>query len=343
MKDEYSFNFKVSTLTKILIWAGLAAIAVSSISYGNYENYVGVVAVKKIIEIIGTTAFSAGLVSIVVEISTISGIVDKAFSRLLNGDFPVDKISKENQKKMKMKIVSEDTKIPVDRLKNTIYRYEEELEKLARSVFYEYHNITYYITPDEKQACFHINATVDFKIVNKYDNDDDNKFRLRMKLFKENSNMTEDECISILNFKKLKIGGKDINPAECIHVESIEHKTESRYYDYKLILEKDLGNTKANKIVAEYSYNIPIFDTRQSFRIGRPCKNVTHKIFIKPDVSNGEKWTISADVFSAFCCKQDDDNSNFSVEQGTDEMITITYKDWALVGNGYTVMYKKVI
>lgn len=98
---EYNIKITITTLTKILVFGGLLLIAASSVQYGEYEKYIWVIACKKLLEIIGTTAFSAGLVSIVVEISTISGIVDKAFAKLLNCDFPIDLMSGENRKKIK--------------------------------------------------------------------------------------------------------------------------------------------------------------------------------------------------------------------------------------------------
>ncbi len=338
---EYNIKITITTLTKILVFGGLLLIAASSVQYGEYEKYIWVIACKKLLEIIGTTAFSAGLVSIVVEISTISGIVDKAFAKLLNCDFPIDLMSGENRKKIKKKIIAKEAGIPEDAIENSIYRYETDLLEQMSTIYYEYHNITYYITPDCNNQCFHISAKIDFKIVNKYEHDEDNKFRLSMKLFKETPSMTDEECLKNLNIKNLQINNKDAEPKECMRIAEIEHKSESKYYDYKIFLEKDLGSTKSNKIVAEYSYNVPMHDASQAFKIGRPCKNIEHKFYIKPDAGTGEKWRIRANAFSAFCHKQGSDDSNYKVEQDTDETLKISYKNWSVVGVGYVVFYQK--
>lgn len=338
---EYHVSVGISTLTKILVFVGLLLIALSAVQYGKYEGNIWVIAGKKLFEITGTTVFSAGLVSVVVEISTISGIVDKAFTKLLNCDFPIESISGENRRKIKRKITAKEAGVPEEAIENSIYRYEKDLLELLNTIYYEYHNITYYITPDCGNHCFHISAKIDFKIVNKYEHNEDNTFRLAMKLFKESPSMTDEECLKNLDFKKLQINNKKVNPKAYIRIAEIEHKSESKYYDYKVLLEKDLGNAKSSKIVAEYSYNVPMHDASQAFKIGRPCKNIEHKFYIRPDSGTGEKWRIRANAFSAFCHKQGSDDSNYKVEQDTDETLKISYRDWSVVGVGYVVFYQK--
>lgn len=211
--------------------------------------------------------------------------------------------------------------------------------KLVGNRYYEYHNITYHITPDASQQCFHVKLKIDYKMKNK--NLSDNNFEMKLKTYKICNFQTESDCKA--NFKMhLKINGEEINTNDVITVEQIYHNTQSTYYDYKIKIFKPLSKEE-NKILADIEYDAPIFDTIQSFRMPLPCKILEHKFYIHEDKSNGEKWKLQARAYSTFFNKQDDDNSNYKVEQNTDQTLIIRYNHWGLVGNGYCVFCEKII
>lgn len=84
--EEFTASIKISTLTKFMVVIGLCGIIFSNyIKIDNINDWRNIV--LKIFETISSTLFSAGLVSVVVEISTINSIVDKALNKIFKGIF----------------------------------------------------------------------------------------------------------------------------------------------------------------------------------------------------------------------------------------------------------------
>ncbi len=96
-----------------------------------------------------------------------------------------------------------------------------------------------------------------------------------------------------------------------------------------------------NQIKAEINYDVPLHDISQSFKISVPCKYIEHKFYINKDIQTGQEWFIQASAFSTFYHKQDEEESNYKVEQNVNDSLIIRYNNWALVGNGYCVFYQK--
>ena len=102
---------------------------------------------------LGLTFISAGLVSIVLEISTIKNYIEDAIINLTKGDLPLETLSTDSLNNIHLKAAGLRTKdhIGSEELKNTIYIFEEKLLNCAENVYYEYH----------KQKCT-IDITDDF-------------------------------------------------------------------------------------------------------------------------------------------------------------------------------------
>lgn len=349
-ENNYDATVKVSTITKFMVFLGIIFIISSKIglSYIN-KKLLPLVVILQVIDALGTTLFSAGLVSVIVEISTINNIVKKAFERFLKGDFELDGMSQKTLMKLKNDISLKLLNLEKKDLSNSPYKYEQKLLNMVNEKYYKHHNITYHITPDENNKCFHVKAKIDYQIINK--NLIDNCFLFKLKVYKFEGNTPEEKRIkhkgkglgNINNFNcTVKINNELINNDEIITVEDVTHITESKYYDYKITLSKNLQGEK-NKIQAEINYDVPIFDICQSFKISSPCKNIEHKFYIERDCATNEEWVISANAYSTFYHRQDEEESNYKVEQNIDQALTIRFQNWALVGNGYCVFYQKKV
>lgn len=84
--EEFVASIKISTLTKLMVIIGFVGIIfLNGIGIDKYDGWKSVI--LKILEVICNTLFSAGLVSVVVEISTINSIVDKALNKIFKGMF----------------------------------------------------------------------------------------------------------------------------------------------------------------------------------------------------------------------------------------------------------------
>lgn len=333
MKENNNFDLtlKVTTITKSMVIGGLVLIILTKLIPSQFEiSDEFWILILAIAEIIGTTIFSAGLVSVIVEISTIKSLVSHAFKNILSGNFELDGLSQIALMKLKHNIALKLLDNQSKDLENSPYKYEDKLLNSVNEKYYEHHNITYHITPDEKNNCFHIKTKIDYKIVNK--NLIDNHFDVRLKLFKIGSGN---------NFSaSVVINGNNENINNILTIEPVKHHSESTYYDSKIVIHKDLDGVR-NKIKAELNYDVPLFDICQSFKISAPTKNMEHKFYINEDVQTKEKWQIQANAYSTFYHRQDEEGSNFKVEQNVDDSLIIRYTDWALVGNGYCVFYQK--
>lgn len=340
-QEEYSATIKVTTITKAMIICGIAGLTISYFISTEYlKSHYILSCVIKIVEVISSSLFSAGLVSVIVEISTIKNLVSDAFNKILTCNFPLDNFNNNSLSSLNKEVASKLTGITTKKLGNTIYRYENKLIQMVNEKYYEYHNMTYHINPDENNKCFKIKMKIECKIVNP--RLVDNVFLLGMKLYKPCDSLTMEQCLDELNITKFEINKKNIQVEEnMVNIEEITHETESKYYDYKIKFIKDLGNVIDNKILIEFTYTVPLYDICQSFKLSYPCKNLDHKVYINNDINTGEKWKIKSNAYSTFYHRQDDDESNFKVEQNIDTAVTIRFKDWAFPGNGYCVFYQK--
>lgn len=345
-KDEYDATIKVTTITKFMIFIGLMGLIIPQfVDDAFLKNHYILNASIKILNVISSALFSAGLVSIIVEISTIKNLVSDAFNKILTCNFPLDNFNENSLIQLNKEVASKLTGMTEKKLGNTIYHYESNLLNSVNEKYYDYHNMTYHITPDENNNCFNIKTKIECKLVNP--SLSNNVFDLGMKLYKPKADLSLEECLNLLNISKFEINKKKIQieqiESELIEIQEITHESESRYYDYKIKFKIDLGNIVENKIHLEFTYSIPIFDICQSFKLAFPCKNMDHKIYINQDISTKENWKISANAYSTFYHKQDDESSNFKVEQNIDTSVAIRFKDWAFSGNGYCVFYQKDI
>lgn len=333
-KNNFGVEVKLSTVTKIMVCFGLAGIVVSkSIKTDDYI----ILTVLSIVEIIGTTLFSSGLISVIVEISTIKNLVTHAFKNILCGDFELEGLNQNALISLKNKIASKLVDVNEKNILNSPYKYEKKLLDMVNEKYYEYHNITYHITPDERNNCFHLKTIIDYHIVNKQQIE--NCFEVRLKLYKM-QNTNQSSGVSNNFDVKIKINKENINTNDILSIEPVTHSGESTYYDSKIRIYKELTGVK-NRIKAEILYDVPLFDICQSFKISAPCKNIEHKFYINKDIQTGQEWMIHANAYSTFYHRQDEEDSNYNVEQNVDNSLIIRYKDWALVGNGYCVFYQK--
>ena len=179
---------------------------------------------------------------------------------------------------------------------------------------------------------------IDYKIINPKLLE--NHFEVRLKLYEMPNNNNNRNSISNNFSMSLTINKKDIKTKDILSSEPITHSGESTYYNRKIRIFKKLSGTK-NDIKAELNYDVPMHDISQSFRTSSPCKSLEHKFYINKDCQTGEEWIIQANAYSTFYHKQEDDESNYSVEQNVNNSIIIKYTDWVLVGNGYCVFYQK--
>ena len=93
-----------------------------------------------IFNVVGTTILSAGLVSVVLEVSTIKKYVSDALKNVLNTDFPLDSYSDKNLSILNKKIAAKLGKVNEEFIVDSIYKLEENLIELLDGLYYKYYN-----------------------------------------------------------------------------------------------------------------------------------------------------------------------------------------------------------
>lgn len=333
---------KITTLTKWLCILGIIMLIFANISFpSEWSSLWWFDMLLKVFNIVGSTSLSAGAVSLIVETSTIKGIVSNSIKQLMNCDFPIRSYSNEVLAKLKKRIAAQmaEKEIQGERLLETPYCYEQFLQQYIDDIYYEKHKITHHITPKETSNLFHSKVRLEYVIIN--ENQKENIFRFALQLYKEREDLTLEECFNHFKINCFKINGQDIDVKDYCNITCVEHNYESRYFDYKIVMQYTLERTcKRVKIEAEYEYDSPIFDISHSFHFTRPCKQAEHKYYINEDESTQKKWFLHTQAFSTFYHKQTDENSNFKVEANSDSSVTVQYTKWALVGNGYMLVFQ---
>lgn len=307
--ESYEVKLSVTTLTKCMVIVGIILIILSMVLKGDGGDILSFI--KKCCEIIGTTLFSAGLVSVVVEISTIKNLVQVAFKDVLNAEFPLDAYSEERMKKLGIDLARKRCKNTMsdETFCNSVYKMESELLNLVDGLYLEYHNAKYIVKPNDEKNTFIKKVSVDYKVINKFNLE--NKVEFNLCLFDSEEGMRDSDRKKAFILNKFMVNETDLlaEKDKCIRIEPIPKKAHSTY-TYRLFFTRELQKCKEHKVVLEYEYEIPQSDVTQTYKISTPCKRLSHEILIdeKKSISN---WRITPSAFTSFYCNQNESDGGF--------------------------------
>lgn len=333
MKKERSVNFKLNAkaISFIFFLTGIGLIAISSVEFQKpfswWESWGKATANNA-----GTTLLVAGVISFLMEISTLRDFFQGLLKNILNDEFPFDAYSRENLMNFRNSLSAYLSGRDIDAInlsKDTIYRYENKLLELATGLYYEYHNAKYMIYPRESEGKIRINATLDYKIINQFG--EKNEIRFKTRTYAND----EEEAKKSFKLQELKINNQLIETKELVYIEKIEKQEESNFYDYKVKIKKDLGKGKVTIVHMKYEYYLPISDRMQNYKITLPCLKMEHEIGMK------EQWELRGSAYTAFYIKQESSDSKFKIEQSSPDLIRIKFNDWVFPGGGYSIYYDK--
>lgn len=337
--DLYTVNMKLSTVTKWITLGGIMCILVvnildNTLSTDFLKKYYAVKPILDILNTIGGTLFSAGIVSILVEISTLKGLVSDALSRVLQGNVPLDSYSNDILEKLNKKIAAKRGNVNIEKVNNSIYSVEPKLIGLLDDLYYNYYNATYDIIADEKQGVFHKNITLDYEIINEYGKP--NSIAFTVSLYNANTNMSDEEKKREFIIKSFKINETDLTSEANNYKKIVPIEQKHSEYQYAVKFERELQKCKSHKIHLELKYDVPKEDLSQVFRATHPCKSMKHEIF----VVNSPNWVVHGTGFTSFYIKEDNNNS-FHVTYKQDSVLLIEFDDWSIPGAGYVAYLAK--
>lgn len=295
---------------------------------------------------IGTTLIASGVVSMLLEISTLKNLVSNSLKNILNDEFPLDAYSEENLENFKKSITinlynRKGKKVDKNKFDKSIYSaYEHKLRESVLDCYYEYHICHYDITPDEEKGIFSVKASLSYKIVNLYEKEAEVYFRA--KTYSISADELDEKSENAFVLTLLEINGKPVtDPGQYMTKENIPKMERFDYYNYKIKIHKKLGTKKEYTVKMEYQYNMPITDTFQSYKFTQPCKRAEHRLRIFTDQSTKRIWKLRVSAFAAYYCKQKDDSARYKVEQKENDVAKILMNDWIFPGSGYLAIFEK--
>lgn len=338
---------KLTTVANIMLIFGFLIFVVTYLpDQGTKEGYPVLGAIIDAFRNIGLTLFSAGLISVLVEVSTITSVVQKALETLVQGNFPFNKFSNDRLLELNKQIAvkrSEKNDLKVEQLEKTIYCLEPELLNDSIGVYYEYHKDTTIIQPDESKHVFQKFVKLEYKLINRFK--EPCSIRFCISLVNNSDNMTDEDirkCFKINKFEILCSGEVESNEKELrnivierdldnlVQIEAIEKKPYSTY-NYLVKIEYPIENVATCVVKLMCSYEVPMSDPIQSFKLNHPCKEFEHNIYVQKD-----NWEIMADAYTAFFFT--DDNKEYQVTQDVPNSVSIVFKNWAVSGAGYMAL-----
>lgn len=340
-KKRFEVKMNLSTVTVFLIVMGISLIILANILLNVFteeflSKYYATRPILDIANTIGNTLFSAGIVSILVEISTIKGIVLDALNKVLQGNIPLDSYSNDILYKLNKNIAAKRSSVDIEKIGDSIYSMESNLIGLLDGLYYSYYNMSCEITPDEKLGVFKKMFTLDYEIVNDYEKD--NQVCYTVQLYNINDNMTDLEKKKAFNIKKFIINNTDLSNEVEEYKEVIPITKKHSPYQYFVRFKRKLQHCKKHKIHLEFEYDIPIEDMSQIFRLTFPCKSMSHEIYVNNE--NNSKWTVHGTAFVSFYCEENND-FGFHVTQKHDTNLQISFNNWCIPGAGYVVYLAK--
>ena len=330
-REQTKVSISLNSICVIIILIGVLLIIITSVDIDNAcwgWNHL----FKNVVSSIGTTLVSAGLVSVVLEISDIKNSVSSAINKILQGEFSFKEYKND-------KLVEANNKIALSRLKldennddlqDSIYEfYEPKLLESVKSVYYKYHNAVFIITPMSESQLFKFNVECNYEIINRYKLP--NMMRFKIKSYSTKKDKTEFKLL------KFQVNGRD---EEC--VPDIKKGEDSIYYNTKINLKYDFGENEVTKVCLKYEYYSPMYDVRQSYKVTLPCQQLEHKIYMLQDIENSDtQWKLEATAFSAYYINQKNIDDKVRVEQAVEDSIKIKVDNWMFPGTGYVTMYIK--
>ena len=288
---------------------------------------------------IGMTLLSAGFVSVVVELSTIQNVIDKAIANIMNAEFPINHFSDEKLNYINKRVAAARCKTDLEFIQNSIYELEPYMIESIRGLYYNYHNMKQIINPDEANGCFIKEMKYTYEVINRFELE--NRVRHTFKLYNLKPNMTKDELMQEFKVSEFKINSTDlIDEAEKYFTFEELGKNSGEGYDYLVVFCRKLQACKKHKVVIQFEYKTPIYDTTSAFKLLLPSKSIEHKIFIKNERNAATEWKIHGNAYTSFFCGNNNENG-FSVSNDLDTNMTIKFEKWCIPGAGYVISYIK--
>lgn len=279
---------------------------------------------------------SAGSVSILLEIGSIKSYVTQSLQDFFDANLDYKKFSNEALKKFSLNIAMQRAKMyRTDCFNSLLYESEEKIVKNCTEKYILKNHSTTILQIDEQNEIIHKDTSFSYEYCNAK-HIEEIKFSIRIL-----ANETNIEDISRNIFSHVRINGiamdqKDIQKS--IKTKNLCDVRDTEY-DYEIFFVKKIETNDGNySFDLDLSYDIPLRDLTQVYKITSPCKSLNHEFYIAED----SNWRLNAKAFTAFFCNEEEEHSNFEIVQPRGTRVKIEFNDWCLPGAGYVITPTKL-
>lgn len=342
MKNNITFKVSAKVISIIISSIGLILFTISSLKIENAYQWWNEW-VKGLTNEIGGVLFSTGIISLLLEISSIQNSIANAIKGLVYGEIDFKKYTKDELEHIlkKITIARLTNKTNELEINDSIYKYEKEIFKLIEAPYYDYHNCKTVLYPNSATKTFRKNVKIDYKLVN-HSNELISP-GLNWKVYVQD-NKSQEEILKDFKICELKINDHTYNDTQISDFKKIKKikKEHCDTYDYIITLALPTNNESVFKLNCIIDYEIPYDDVTQIYKMTKPCKRFLHEFYMKKDLYKIDEWKMSGTAFAAFYCLEEEEKPKFKVEQEVDESLSVSFKEWALPGAGYVILSEKI-
>lgn len=149
MKNNITFKVSAKVISIIISSIGLILFTISSLKIENAYQWWNEW-VKGLTNEIGGVLFSTGIISLLLEISSIQNSIANAIKGLVYGEIDFKKYTKDELEHIlkKITIARLTNKTNELEINDSIYKYEKEIFKLIEAPYYDYHNCKTVLYPN---------------------------------------------------------------------------------------------------------------------------------------------------------------------------------------------------
>lgn len=337
-RNNTNYETLLTTLLSIIfIIFGILLTIISVFPFKNPPVFWKVWA-KQTVSIIGGTLMSAGSVSILLEVGSIKTFISQSLQGFFNAELNFATLSNDVLDKFSLKIAAQRAKqYRTDAFNELLYdECEKKILENCTEKFIKKNNSKTFLTINEAAGTIHKDATFDYEYCNAK-HIEEIVFSIRILADDSNINKIANNIIKSISINGEKLSKQEIR--KNITKQNIQAKQDTEY-DYDIIFKRKIetnGGSYSFKLTL--SYDIPLKDLTQVYKITCPCKSLHHVFYLK----DSPGWRLNTKAYTAFFCNEDDAQANFNITQDVGDNVKIEFNDWCLPGAGYIVTPTKII
>lgn len=322
-RSKLSVLISYNSVKYIIIAFGVLFLILSYLQEDSWYKWI-----IQVLSAFGTTLLSVGVISLVLEASTIKQYSEDAIKNILDVNYPLDAYSDERLNELNNLIAAKLGNVSSDNIEKSLYKLNNNLISLLDEVYYTDYTANYSFRPDLERKVFHKSVEVHYNLINNYEKDNKVDFNITLGPYKYKLTGINKRFVE---FEAFKINDTDLLSDVDKYTEITDEVNEDGEYIYRYAFNYPLQKCKSHKVTLKYKYDLNLNDDYMIYRMMHPCENAQITVTI-----HEKDWKLQGTAFTAFYYKQDNEHG-FKVEQKRKDTINMYLNDWCIPGAGFMV------